>query len=56
MYGSAGGEVGGVTTDVTRRGDLERLVKAARDRFGRLDVLVANAGVMPIGSLDGIAW
>lgn len=45
--------------DVTRRADSQRLVDLALERFGRLDVLVANAGVMPIGPLDDLdvdAW
>ena len=32
-----------VPTDVTRPGDCERLVDAARAEFGRIDVLVHNA-------------
>ncbi len=31
------------------------LVAQARERFGRLDVLVANAGAMPIGPVDELA-
>lgn len=38
--------------DVRRRADLADLVALARKRFGRLDVLVSNAGVMPISPLD----
>ena len=38
--------------DVTRRDDLVQLVKTARERHGRLDVLVGNAGVGPISPLD----
>lgn len=33
-----------LATDVTRQGDVERLVDAAHDWFGRLDIAVLNAG------------
>jgi NADP-dependent 3-hydroxy acid dehydrogenase YdfG len=39
-------------TDVTRRADLVDLVGLARERYGRLDVLINNAGVMPVSALD----
>jgi NADP-dependent 3-hydroxy acid dehydrogenase YdfG len=39
-------------TDVTRREDLERLVGAAVDEFGQLDVLVSNAGISKIGPIS----
>ncbi|MFC4855999.1 SDR family oxidoreductase [Actinophytocola glycyrrhizae] len=47
-----GGSAVGVIVDVTRRDDLKRLTDAALDRFGRLDVLVSNAGTMAISPLD----
>ena len=49
---AAGGEAVFAPTDVRQRGDLAHLVKLACDRFGRLDVLVNNAGIGPIAPLD----
>ncbi|ANI40162.1 SDR family oxidoreductase [Mycolicibacterium vaccae] len=52
--GAAGVQVSAVATDVTRAEDLVRLVGAAVDGYGRLDVLVGNAGVAAIGPVaDG---
>lgn len=48
---AGGGEVLTLPTDVTRRTDLEAIVAAAIQRFGRLDVLVNNAGLMPLSPL-----
>ncbi len=35
----------GVPADATKREDADRLVEATRERFGRIDVLVNNAGI-----------
>jgi 3-oxoacyl-[acyl-carrier protein] reductase len=35
----------GLVADAARREDCERLVDTARERFGRIDVLVNNAGI-----------
>lgn len=48
-----------VPTDVTRREDVETLVATAVNQFGRLDVLVSNAGVASLGPFadgDVDAW
>jgi NADP-dependent 3-hydroxy acid dehydrogenase YdfG len=50
----AGGTAVHTRTDVTRREDLHSLVALARERFGRLDVLVGNAGAGPISPLDDL--
>jgi len=47
-----GGSAVGAVIDVTRREDLERLTDTAVDRFGRLDVLVSNAGTMAVSPFD----
>jgi NADP-dependent 3-hydroxy acid dehydrogenase YdfG len=44
---SAGGEVAYAQADVTRRGDVASLVELACERYGKLDVLVNNAGILP---------
>ncbi|MFI2840996.1 SDR family oxidoreductase [Mycolicibacterium sp. PDY-3] len=44
----AGGRAATVPVDVTRADDLQRLVASAVSEFGRLDVLVSNAGIGPI--------
>jgi NADP-dependent 3-hydroxy acid dehydrogenase YdfG len=50
----AGGEVAYARTDVRRRDDLTSLVKLARDRYGKLDVLISNVGIMPVSPLDDL--
>ena len=43
----AGAEVEYVVADISSAGDRASLLAAIRDRFGRLDVLVNNAGIAP---------
>ncbi|GAB2900004.1 SDR family oxidoreductase [Paraburkholderia jirisanensis] len=40
-----------LATDVTRRADVSALVDLAVSKFGRIDVLVNNAGIMPIAPM-----
>ncbi|NKQ12782.1 SDR family oxidoreductase [Pseudomonas sp. SST3] len=51
-------EVGGVATfrtlDVTSREDTQAFVDFAERRYGRIDVIINNAGVMPLSRLDAL--
>ncbi|MFD6291212.1 SDR family oxidoreductase [Streptomyces sp. NPDC060205] len=49
-----GGTATGVIVDVTRREDLQRLTDTALDQYGRLDVLVSNAGTMAVSPFDDL--
>lgn len=54
-----GGRATSCTTDVTRPEDLQRLVATTVAEFGRIDVLVNNAGIAPISpiaALDTESW
>jgi NADP-dependent 3-hydroxy acid dehydrogenase YdfG len=48
------GDAAYLAVDVRRRSDVADLVALADKRFGRLDVLVSNAGVMPVSRLDAL--
>lgn len=49
-----GGRAVGVACDVTRDGDVERAVQVGLDHFGRLDVVVANAGFGVTGRVTNL--
>jgi NAD(P)-dependent dehydrogenase (short-subunit alcohol dehydrogenase family) len=51
MIGAAGGEAIAQEADVTRAADCAAMVKAALDRFGRLDLLDNNVGIGSRGSV-----
>jgi NAD(P)-dependent dehydrogenase (short-subunit alcohol dehydrogenase family) len=44
----SGGEIEIVTGDVSVDADARRMIQTAIERFGRLDILVANAGIIPL--------
>ena len=52
-----GGEAIAVPCNISKREQCEALVKAAHDKWGRVDIFVANAAVNPvygpIGWFDG---
>lgn len=45
---AAGGRAIAVEADVTNLEDMQRAAAAAKDTYGRLDVWINNAGVMPL--------
>jgi NADP-dependent 3-hydroxy acid dehydrogenase YdfG len=51
---AAGGTIEAARLDVTDRADVAAFVESARARHGRVDVLVNNAGVMPLSRLDAL--
>ena len=52
---AAGGEAIHVHADVSRAADAEAMVRAAEERFGRLDVLFNNAGISHPKDDDAVA-
>src|SRR5262249_44187116 len=49
-----GGSALGFQTDVTKRSDVEALVQGAFKRYDRIDVIVNNAGIMPIAPMAAL--
>jgi len=49
---SDAGKVCAVVADITRKQDIERLVKSAADTFGPVQILLNNAGEMHTGHFD----
>ena len=49
-----GGKAIAVQADVSRQPDIDRLFRETKSSFGRLDVLVNNAGVYVFGPLESV--
>ena len=47
-----GGEARFVALDVTQKEDLVNFIQFAQAQFGRVDVLVSNAGLMPLSYIE----
>ncbi|MBP0029240.1 SDR family oxidoreductase [Roseofilum sp. Guam] len=50
----AGGRADYLVTDVTVKSDVDALVQKAIDSFGRLDVMINNAGLMSIAPMSAL--
>ena len=48
---TSGGKAKAFATDVTKRSDVEALVQGAVDAYGRVDVIINNAGLMAIAPM-----
>jgi NADP-dependent 3-hydroxy acid dehydrogenase YdfG len=51
---ASGGKAIGFSTDVTKRSEVEALIQRAVNSFGRVDVLLNNAGIMPIAPIEAL--
>lgn len=49
-----GGEALALATDVTNKSDVNNLIDTAINTFGCIDVLINNAGVMPLSMLENV--
>jgi 3-oxoacyl-[acyl-carrier protein] reductase len=48
---AAGGTAEALAADVTRQADMQAMAQAARERYGAIDILCANAGIFPASPL-----
>lgn len=48
----AGGTASYQVVDITERSEVEALAQATLKQYGRIDVLINNAGIMPLSRLD----
>ncbi len=51
---AAGGQATYQSTDVTQPGQVKALVQLAKDRFGGIDVIFNNAGIMPSSPISAL--
>ena len=57
---AAGGKASLIATDITDAAAMNQLAPALQERFGRLDIFIANAGVLgdlcPVTDIDKKTW
>jgi len=51
---NSGGDAVYKVTDVADRSQVEALAATAKEAFGRIDVMINNAGLMPLAPLDAL--
>ena len=51
---ATGGKAIGFAVDVTGRAEVEAPIRGAVESYGRIDVIVNNAGIMPIAAIDAL--
>jgi len=51
QLGQQGADVVTIACDITNREEVQRLIDSTTERFGQIDVLVNNAGVITVGPL-----
>jgi NAD(P)-dependent dehydrogenase (short-subunit alcohol dehydrogenase family) len=51
----AGGSCLAVAADVSRRDEVENVIHSAIEKFGRIDILFNNAGIVPTGKLESLS-
>lgn len=49
-----GARIDYLTTDVTQRADTQALARLAIEKYGRIDVMINNAGVMPLSPMASL--
>lgn len=52
----SGGAAAAWGTDVTRRNDVKELVENTVNLYGKVDVIINNAGIMPLSRLDSLQF